>query len=260
MAQVVGVVNQKGGVGKTTTAVNIAAALCAAQQRVLLVDCDAQGNATTGLGGDKTAQENHLYDLLIGACGWKQAARSIIPGLSLISSTPHLSGVEVELATLDGWETKLREALQGAGDHYDVIILDSPPSLGMLTVNILTAVDYVLVPLQCEFYALEGLSQLWRTLQITRKRLNPELEVLGIVLTMFDKNLDLNKQVANEVRTHFEELVCTSVIPRDVRMGESPSFARPVLWYGSDTSGAKAYLKLGNELMQRLSLDPMGTA
>ncbi|ABK46236.1 chromosome segregation ATPase [Magnetococcus marinus MC-1] len=254
MAHVVGVVNQKGGVGKTTTAVNVAAALCAAELRVLLVDCDAQGNATTGLGGDKMAEQNHLYDLMMGACRWDQAAKRVVPGLSLIPSTPHLSGVEVELATLDGWENRLKEALAPAQDVFDVILLDSPPSLGMVTVNILAAAHRVLVPLQCEFYALEGLSQLWRTLQMTRKRINPDLEVLGIVLTMFESRHDLNRQVADEVRKHFGELVCDAVIPRDIRMGESPSFARPVLWYGSETVGSKAYLKLGNELMARLGL------
>nr|CRH07609.1 Chromosome partitioning protein ParA [Candidatus Magnetococcus massalia] len=254
MASVVGVVNQKGGVGKTTTTVNVAASLCAAELSVLVVDCDPQGNATTGLGGNKHKASSHLYDLLMNDADIDQCVTKISDTLSLIESTPHLSGVEIEFAQVDGWAHTLKERLAEIKDNYDVVLIDSPPSLGMLTVNILVSSDYILVPLQCEFYALEGLSQLWKTLSMTQKGLNPHLDVLAIVLTMFEDNSDLNNQVADDVRSHFKELVCQTVIPRDARMSESPSFSKPVLWYGSDSKGSLAYIKLAHELIERLKL------
>lgn len=249
---IVAVVNQKGGVGKTTTAVNLAAALAAADQSVLVVDCDPQGNATTGFGVDKHDEQRTVYDLLSGRCRWQETVRPIVDRhLDLIPSTPHLSGAEVELVSAAEREFVLRRCLEGVASRYEVVLIDCPPSLGLITVNALVAAGSVLVPLQCEYYAMEGLSQLTKTIQLTRKRLNPQLVVEGIVLTMHDQRNNLSEMVAGEVRRHFPAEVYDTVIPRNVRVSEAPSFGKSVLWYDPRSRGSLAYMALATEFMQR---------
>jgi chromosome partitioning protein len=250
MARIISIVNQKGGVGKTTTAINLTASLAAAEKSCLLIDCDPQGNATTGLGISKTGLEKGLYDLLIG----NGSAESVITrtGFSrvhLMGVTPNLIGAEVELVSMEEKEFRLRMGLQGLRDKYDYIFLDCPPSLGFLTVNALVASDSVLVPLQCEYYALEGLSQLLETVKAVKKGLNPSLEIERILLTMYDKRNNLSQQVAEDVSGHFKDKVFKTIIPRNVRLSEAPSHGKPILLYDIRSKGAQSYLALARELM-----------
>ena len=250
MARIISIVNQKGGVGKTTTAINLTASLAAAEKSCLLIDCDPQGNATTGLGISKTELEKGLYDLLIG----NGSAESVITrtGFSrvhLMGVTPNLIGAEVEMVSMEEKEFRLRMGLQGLRDKYDYIFLDCPPSLGFLTVNALVASDSVLVPLQCEYYALEGLSQLLETVKAVKKGLNPSLEIERILLTMYDKRNNLSQQVAEDVFGHFKEKVFKTIIPRNVRLSEAPSHGKPILLYDIRSKGAQSYLALARELM-----------
>jgi chromosome partitioning protein len=250
MARIISIVNQKGGVGKTTTAINLTASLAAAEKSCLLIDCDPQGNATTGLGISKTGLEKGLYDLLIG----NGSAESVITrtGFSrvhLMGVTPNLIGAEVELVSMEEKEFRLRMGLQGLRDKYNYILLDCPPSLGFLTVNALVASDSVLVPLQCEYYALEGLSQLLETVKAVKKGLNPSLEIERILLTMYDKRNNLSQQVAEDVLEHFKEKVFKTIIPRNVRLSEAPSHGKPILLYDIRSKGAQSYLALARELM-----------
>jgi chromosome partitioning protein len=252
MGQVISIANQKGGVGKTTTAVNLSASLAAAERRCLLVDCDPQGNATTGLGIERSGLSKGLYDLLIGGPGEDEVViKTGLTRLQLIGATANLVGAEVEIASLEEKEFRLKKALARLREKYDYIFLDCPPSLGFLTVNALTACDSVLVPLQCEYYALEGLSQLLRTIKAVKRGLNPALKLAGILLTMYDVRNNLSRQVAEEVRNHFPDIVFEAIIPRNVRLSEAPSHGKPILLYDIQSKGAQSYLALAKEFIGR---------
>jgi chromosome partitioning protein len=250
--RIIAIANQKGGVGKTTTSVNLATALAACGRRVLLVDFDPQGNASTGLGVDEDDRAANSYRLVTGEVTAKAAIQqSNVAGLDIIAAVVDLSAAEIELTTIDRREFRLADALEPIAAGYDYIIIDCPPSLGLLTVNALCAAHSVLVPLQCEFYALEGLSQLMRTIASVQGGLNRRLAMQGIVLTMYDGRNKLSEQVANDVRTHLGNLVYNTVIPRNVRVSEAPSFGQPVLIYDLNCAGSKAYIALAAELLEQ---------
>lgn len=256
MGHVIAVVNQKGGVGKTTTAVNLSASLAVAEKKCLLVDCDPQGNATTGLGLNRTELEKGVYDLLISAIPLEEAVTTTgLPGLDLLAATPNLIGAEVEIVSMAEREYLLKKALAPSRRGYDFILLDCPPSLGFLTINALAASDSVLVPLQCEYYALEGITQLLKTIKAVKQGLNPSLHIAGILLTMFDSRNNLSLQVAEEARTHFGDTVFRTIIPRNVRLSESPSHGKPAILYDIKSTGAQSYLALAKELISRGSTD-----
>ena len=252
MAKIISIANQKGGVGKTTTAVNLATALAACDKSVLLIDLDPQGNASTGFGIDNIDRNTHIYHMLIDQISIKEAIKSsIVPKLFLIPADTDLAAAEVELRNRKNREFILDKVLRPIKDSYDFIIIDCPPSLGLLTVNAFSASHSVLVPLQCEFYALEGLAQLLRSIELVKKNLNPSLTIQGIVLTMFDSRNNLSEMVVNDVRKHFGKQVYQTIIPRNVRISEAPSFGQPVLMYDINCSDSKAYISLAAELLQQ---------
>ena len=251
-SRIIAVANQKGGVGKTTTAINLATALAAVDNNVLIVDLDPQGNASTGLGVDRASRIRDCYGLLAGEFSLEDAARaSAVPGLELGPAGINLSGAEIELVDFDRREYRLRDALAGATDGYDYVLIDCPPALGLLTLNALVAAHAVLVPLQCEFFALEGVSHLVRTIERVKRAFNPGLEIQGIVLTMFDKRNSLSDMVAADVREFFGDIVYRTMIPRNVRVSEAPSHGKPVLLYDIRCAGAQAYLHLAGEVLRR---------
>lgn len=249
--RVLAIVNQKGGVGKTTTAINLATALCAVGKKVLLVDLDPQGNASTGLGLRRASLRSSAYDVLFGEADIEEAAEPTkVPGLAVVPSSVHLSGAEIELVTAARREFRLKEALH-PGLTYDYVIFDCPPSLNLLTLNALVASDSLIVPLQCEFYALEGLSHLTKTVERVRKAFNPGLDIHGVVLTMFDKRNNLSAMVEEDVRRHFGDRVYKTVIPRNVRLSEAPSYGLPAIVYDMKCAGAQAYIRLAREVIRR---------
>lgn len=250
--RIIAVANQKGGVGKTTTTINLATALAAVKQKVLVIDLDPQGNASTGLGVDRKSRRLDTYRMIIGGISLQEAVqKSTVPGLDIVPAGMDLSGAELELVDMATREHRLKQAVGDGAQGYDYVLIDCPPALGLLTLNALVASQAVLVPLQCEFFALEGLSHLMRTIERVQKVFNPELEIQGIVLTMFDKRNNLSDQVASDVREYFGDKVYKTVIPRNVRVSEAPSYGKPVLMYDMKCAGSQAYLHLAGEVLRR---------
>jgi chromosome partitioning protein len=250
MGRVIAIASQKGGVGKTTTAINLGASLAQQGRRVLLLDIDPQGNATSGLGVNGNDQRTTIYEALIGQVELKQAVMATaLANLDLVPSGQRLSGAEVELVGMIARETRLKTCIAPVRDEYEFILIDGPPSLGLLTVNSLTASDSVLIPLQCEYLALEGLTQLIAAIRLVQDHLNPGLRIEGVLLTMFDARLNLSQQVAQEARKFFAERVYKSVIPRNVRLSEAPSFGKPIVLYDPHSSGADSYRELAKEVL-----------
>ena len=250
--RVLAIANQKGGVGKTTTTVNLATAMAATHKKALIIDLDPQGNASTGLGIERSARHLTTYDLLLGEATLEDAIQpTIVPGLSVVPSSVDLSGAELELIDLEEREFRLAAAVRHAQLYFDYVLIDCPPALGLLTLNALCAADAVLVPLQCEYYALEGLSHLVRTIDRVKRAFNPSLEIQGVVLTMYDRRNNLSDMVAADVREHFGDKVYRTVIPRNVRVSEAPSHGKPVLVYDWRCAGSQAYIHLAREMLRR---------
>ncbi|HEY5593587.1 MAG TPA: AAA family ATPase [Nitrospiria bacterium] len=250
MGKIIAIANQKGGVGKTTTAINLAASLAVAEKTILLIDVDPQGNTTSGLQVDREALSASLYDVLAGHKTLEDIVRKTeLAGLDLIPARVDLVGAEIELVQVPQREAVLKQAIQGVSGQYDYLILDCPPSLGLLTLNALTAAQSVIIPVQCEYYAMEGLGQLLKTVERVRERYNPELKIEGILFTMFDGRTNLSQQVVREVRNYFKQQVFKTVVPRNVVLAEAPSYGRPALLYNVGSIGAQAYLNLAKEVL-----------
>lgn len=251
-AKIISIVNQKGGVGKTTTCVNLATALAAIGKKVLIIDLDPQGNASTGFGLSQEERAINIYDILIeGTKATKAICETCVPGLDIIPATMDLSGAEIEMVSLVKREYKLKETMEVVRPHYDYVMIDCPPSLGLLTLNALTAADSVIIPLQTEFFAMEGLSHLMKTIRLVQGRLNPELSIQGIVLTMSDKRNQISRQIEWDVRDYFGELVYKHIIPRNVRISEAPSHGKPAIVYDTTCVGSRAYMRLAGELLKQ---------
>ena len=252
MGKVIALANQKGGVGKTTTAINLAASLAVLEQKVLIVDADPQANATSGIGFDTKNIKTSIYECLIdGVEASKIVLDSEIEGLSILPSSIDLVGAEIEMLNLPNREKILRKVVEKLKDNYDFVLIDCSPSLGLITVNALTAADSVIIPVQCEYFALEGLGKLLNTVKIIQNRLNPDLEIEGFLLTMYDSRLRLSNQVVDEVKKHFQQMVFETIIQRNIKLGEAPSFGKPAILYDADSKGAVSHLNLARELMQK---------
>ena len=252
MERVIAIANQKGGVGKTTTSINLAACLGEAGKKVLLIDIDPQGNTSSGVGISKDDTENTIYQVLLGKCSMEEAIQhDVFENLDVVPSNVNLAGAEIELIEIENREYILKNAIATVSDRYDYIIMDCPPSLSMLTVNGMTASDTVLVPIQCEYYALEGLSQLIHTVNLVKKKLNPELELEGVVFTMFDARTNLSLQVVENVKSNLKQAIYKTIIPRNVRLAEAPSHGLPITVYDSKSAGAESYRLLAEEVINR---------
>lgn len=253
MGRIIAIANQKGGVGKTTTAINLAACLAEAGKKILLIDCDPQGNATSGLGIDKDHLENSIYEVLLDECGIRQAMQAVdeVENLTVLPSNVNLAGAEVELLEVEDKEYILSNTVDYIRDDYDYILIDCPPSLNILTVNAMTMADSVLVPIQCEYYALEGISQLIHTVELVQERLNPDLTIDGVVFTMYDARTNLSADVVASVRENLNTKVYNTIIPRNVRLAEAPSHGLPIHLYDSRSSGAESYRNLAREVIER---------
>jgi chromosome partitioning protein len=258
VAKVVAIANQKGGVGKTTTAVNLAASLAVAEQRTLLIDGDPQGNATSGIGLSRDSFSKTVYDVLIGAAAMSEVIQRGVQfkHLDVAPATADLAAAEVELVDQADRDRSMRTAVDQVRDNYDYVLIDCPPSLGLITVNLLVAADSLLIPVQCEYYALEGLSQLLNTVRLVQRNLNESLKLEGVLLTMYDARLNLSRQVANDAREYFANQVFETVIPRNIRLAEAPSFGKPIILYDVTSIGAQAYVSVAKELMARNASPP----
>lgn len=252
MGRIIAIANQKGGVGKTTTSINLSACIAAKGKKVLVIDIDPQGNTTSGYGIEKNDLENTIYELILGDCSVEDCIlKNVIPNVSILPSNVNLAAAEIELIGVERKEYILRNEIDWVKDRYDYIIIDCPPSLSLLTVNAMTTADSVLVPIQCEYYALEGLSQLIHTVNLVKERLNPDLEMEGVVFTMYDSRTNLSAQVVENVKSHLKQKVYNTLIPRNIRLAEAPSYGQPINIYDPKSTGAESYMSLAAEVINR---------